>query len=421
MTILNFMYQKVKTTTREFWKTAIIVVVTIFLAGAASAQNKQSDIVGVWDGWCEANQGKAKLKLTINDDMSGMFEITNMPGMSNVFPGRYSIVVDYYNGSYLIIGKEWVERHPMCVFLNLIGKIKNEKFNGKTEQGKQFKLERIATAQQLQEQQTEQEKQLQAQKAKQEKDTLFIFIGLGAFIILVIVIAIRSQLKANERRKEYQPIFVEIFKERGFSATDIIWTNCQYKIKDYVGVNNIVFGVKNGVLSFFGGGTSMVNWRKLLKENGDFLLSDGSVAKTLFPKHDNYKFRHLFDIPIHSIENFEGKQKGKEVELLIEYSDDSLGKLLPDCGNVNPNIEIINAIIGAFNKIMENNTLSKTRISIINDEICEAIKEDDDMTRSKQNQQNKQTSGCIGGIFLLILSIVTFGAVSGVRNWSNDR
>jgi len=244
------------------------------------------------------------------------------------------------------------------------------------------------------------------------------------------LIFIHSYQKAKERKKEYQPVLVEIFKKRGFSATDITWTNCQYKPKNYGAVNNIVFGVRNGILSFFGGGTAMVkfetkdgkgafsisrvlSWRKLLKENDDLFLYDGETAKRLFPKKEESQFRHLFDISINEIEDFEGKQIGNKVELLIDCSD-NLIKLSPVCNNIDPKIDTVNVLIGALNKIMENNTLSKTKISTINDEINEIINEDGRITGKKQ----LRTLGKVAGGALLIAG---GAAALGARTWSRDR
>ena len=433
------MYQKIKESTQKFWTTAIIVIVAIFIAGTTNAQSKQSDIVGVWKGRYSSS---GEVTLTINVDMTGFFEFVNA-GKS----GSYKVSVEYSNGRYNVIGKEWINRPSNFVFVNLNrGVIKNGVFSGTD-----FQLERVATAQQLQEQQAERErqlqiqkeereKQLQARKAKQERDTLLTIIGFGAFIILMIVIAIRNQQKAKERKIEYQPIFSDIFKKRGFSATDIIWTNCRQIIRknanDYM-IHNIVFGVKNGMVSFFGGGSQRVNfgvedekvafysiripkWKKLLKETEDILLSNGFVAKILFPKKDEIKFKHLVDVPIYAIEAVEGKEIGNRTELFIEYSSDNLIKFSPYCSNTNYAIETVNAITDVLDTILDGD-LSNSKIYRTNLAINEASAKDGEMTRNKQNQQNKQAAGCIGGLFLLILSIVTLGAIGGARNWSNDR
>ena len=459
------MYQKITTTTRRFRKTAIIVIAAIFIAGAADAQNiaKTAKPLNLNEQYelklADDSKSTSDFKIVVNEE--GNLTISFETFADNAYATLFSkdgsslkpIKSDVVSGNSYYTSLRWANRtysYGLVLSWNTTTQQFKGNFTWELEAGTYYlrasrstkglssaKLSiflesKASIEKKLQEQKAEQERQLQAQKAKEERAAILALIGFGAFIILMIVIAIRSNKKANERRKEYQPIFDKIFKERGFSATEIIWTNCQYKIKEYEKVNNIVFGLKNSTLSFFGGGSTMVkfeikdekvafyniaavpNWRKLIKENGDFLLSDGSVAKTLFPNNDNYKFRHLFDIPIHNIEDFEGTQKGKEVELLIEYSEDNFVKLSPVCGNVNPKIEIINEIIGALNKIMENNTLSKAKISTINDKISEAIKEDGRITTKRQLK-------ILGAVVGTAVAIGGAAAASGARNWSKDR
>lgn len=100
-----------------------------------------NEITGIWEGWYEANQGKSKLILTIKDDMTGIFDFSNMPGMSNVMAGSYSVSVYNSDGTYLIKGKEWIKRPSTYVFLNLEGTISNGQFSGKTNEGLRFQLE----------------------------------------------------------------------------------------------------------------------------------------------------------------------------------------------------------------------------------------------------------------------------------------
>jgi len=420
--------------------TKIIIAFAITILATNLAMAQESDIAGVWDGWYEANQGKTKLTLTIYSDMTGIFEFTNMPGMSNVSPGSYTIVVDYSNNSYRIVGREWIERPYMYGFLDLNGKISNGKFSGKTEQGKRFQLERIATAQQLQEQQAEQERQfkiqqaeqereLQARKAEQDRTVFLILFSYGVGMILIVVFLIRFRRKAMERRKEYQPVFINMFKEKGLSATDILWTNCKQIIRkntrEYT-INNIVFGVKNDVLSVFGGGSfrtifgvedekiafGIPRWKKLLKETDDILLADGYAAKILFPKKEEKQFKHLFDIPINSIGTIEGRDRGKKIELFIEYFD-NLITITPYCANKITAIETINTIIDVFDKMMSG-ALSKAKIHKANLTINDAYKQDSKITEKR----NLKILGAVVGTAVAIGGVA---AASGARNWSKDR
>ena len=275
----------------------------------------------------------------------------------------------------------------------------------------------------------------QTQK-KSDMEVWLTLFGFGVFIILIIVIAIRSHRKAKERKREFQPIFAKIFTDRGFSATDIVWTNCQlikYEAKNYE-IDNIVFGVKNEKVSFFGGGTTMVkfetsdkkvvfstsgvgpfSWNKVQKEEENIVIYDGYAARSL------HKFKHLFDIPIRNISDVEGKQKDDKVELIIEYSNDNIIKFSPVCNNVDPKIVIVNALIGALIKIIENNTLSKAKISIINEEICDAIELDGKITEKKQMQRQMKVLKNVGKVALGGAAIIGGAAASGARTWSNDR
>ena len=63
---------------------------------------------------------------------------------------------------------------------------------------------------------------------------------------------------------------------------------------------------------------------------------------------------------------------------------------------------------------MENNTLSKTKISTINDEICNAIKEDGKITTKRQLK-------ILGAVAGTALAIGGAAAASGARNWRDDR
>jgi len=94
---------------------------------------KQNEIVGVWTGWYTTNhQGKVKLTLTIKSDMTGKVEFYNMPGMSNSKSGGYTVSVTYNNGKYSVAG--------------LNGAITNGRFSGNTNEGGQFQLDKISTA-----------------------------------------------------------------------------------------------------------------------------------------------------------------------------------------------------------------------------------------------------------------------------------
>jgi len=84
---------------------------------------KQNEIVGVWKG---RYSGSGKVTLTINNDMTGVFDFENS-GRT----GSYKVSVDYSNGLYSVIGKEWIKRPSGFAFVNLNkGEVKNGKFSG---------------------------------------------------------------------------------------------------------------------------------------------------------------------------------------------------------------------------------------------------------------------------------------------------
>ncbi|MDR0873584.1 MAG: hypothetical protein LBN27_09020 [Prevotellaceae bacterium] len=270
------------------------------------------------------------------------------------------------------------------------------------------------------------------------------------FIILIPVIlvcvaiwaTIKQNKKNKERQKEYQPVLDKMFKERGFGATDIIGTDCKQILNsgwgDDAQVHNIVLSVKNGVVSFFGGGGPPIDglratlhtnttdkkivfkdtvhkpdWEKLLlKGNFDFYI-DGSVD-TLFPEKNNkIWFRHLFDIPIENIVEVSGKQIGKNVEVDIECTD-RLIKLSSYCKNEAFKIDTINIILDAFGRIVNEGTLSQVKISSINNDIVDIIKEDAKLTVKKQYK----VAGAIAGA---VVAVGVGAAVSGSRNWSREQ
>ena len=73
---------------------------------------KKDAIVGVWKGTYTENgtNGKGKLILTINDDMTGIFEtsITNRKSRSGSIKATFTVSVINYNGNYSVRGKDWI-------------------------------------------------------------------------------------------------------------------------------------------------------------------------------------------------------------------------------------------------------------------------------------------------------------------------
>ena len=455
------MSQKIKTTIRKFWNTAIIALVAVFIAGAANAQSniaKTAKLLNLNEQYelnlADDTKSTSDFKIEVSEN--GNLTITFETFANNAYATLFNkdgtslepIKSDVVSGNSYYTSLRWAN-NTYSQGLVLSWDANTEQFKGSFVWGidagtyylrSSRSPEGLSSAklsislesktqieERLQAQKAEQERQLQAQKAG--RAALLTLIGLGAFIVLMIVIAIRSHQKAKERKKEYQPMFVNIFKEKGLSSTDIMWTNCKQIIRkntrEYI-VNNIVFGVKNDILSVFGGGSWRVNfgvedekiafgmpkWKRLLKETDDILLSDGFVAKILFPKKEEKKFKHLFDIPISNIEIIEGKERGKKIELFIEYSD-NLVTISPYCNNNITAIETANTIIDVFDKMM-NGTLSKAKIYKANLTINDAFKKDAKITE-------KRNLKILGAVVGTAVAIGGAAAVSGARNWSKDR
>jgi hypothetical protein len=148
------------------------------LPDTSTDQQRQDDIVGVWKGWYEANQGKTKLVLTIHSDMTGVFEFSNFPGKSNVRPGSYTVVASYSNGTYFVRGNEWLRRPASYIFLNISGKISHGKFSGKTDEFRDFQLDKVTTvsgidsATKVSEREKKREAQIRAAQERKSRDDM---------------------------------------------------------------------------------------------------------------------------------------------------------------------------------------------------------------------------------------------------------
>ena len=107
--------------------------------------DRKNEIVGVWKGTYTENGtgGKGNLTLTINDDMTGVFEtsITQRQSRSKSIKASFTVSVTNYNGNYCVRGKEWINSHPNDYsFDDLDGTVSNGIFSGRN-----FKLEKNAT------------------------------------------------------------------------------------------------------------------------------------------------------------------------------------------------------------------------------------------------------------------------------------
>ena len=270
---------------------------------------------------------------------------------------------------------------------------------------------------------------------------LLVDIFVKIFIVLPIilgVIVIRHIVRKDKARtKKSQPIFNEIFKQQGFSATDVICTNCYQIIRrntyEYI-VHNVVIGVKDNTLSFFGGGSKRVgcgiidkkilffdndseyyfDWmgRRTIGQPEDMLLFDVRTARVIFPKAEEKKFRYLFDIPIDNIESIEGMERSQRIEIFIEHSGELL-TLVPYCKNSVMALETANTICVTLEDVMKN-TLASTKIYKTNLAITNTFEKDKEIRRQeKLGMIRKVVSG----------TILVGGAATGAGfyNWKKDR
>ena len=159
----------------------------------------------MWEGRYSSS---GKVTLTVYPDMSGVFDFVN-EGKS----GRYKVSVEFSNGRYNVIGKEWIDRPSSYIFFNLNRGVINQNIF----RGTDFQLERIANASQMQtlqaererqleakrieeEQiQAEQQKQLQIQQKKQEKERKirsYIYSGIAFILFLIFLRLPKERQKA---------------------------------------------------------------------------------------------------------------------------------------------------------------------------------------------------------------------------------
>ena len=272
-------------------------------------------------------------------------------------------------------------------------------------------------------------------QGKNSNDRLTPILTITLIGGVAFVVAFVTSQKANKNLKEYQPVFNEIFKKQGFSATDIICTNCSQIIHkntyEYM-VHNIVIGVKDNVISFFGGGSRRVNFKigdkkvlffekstthedmlnKALRQPEDIVLYDGITAGVLFSGVNERNFRHLFDIPIDNLEGIEGMSRDKRIELFIEHSGELL-TIAPYCKYNQPATDTANIIVDVFDKIM-NDTLSSIKIYKTNIAIHTAHKQDIDIA-------TKAFWGKVGAVVGAAVAIGGAATISGARNHRRDR
>ena len=172
----------------------MIVLVTVLIVDVVNAQSKQSDIAGMWKG--SSREGSLQeVTLIIYDDMKGKCSYRKM-GMGGTKITSYTVLAEYSDGRYNIIGEKWISHPWGKSFITLEGVIKDDVFSGTG-----FQLNRVATAKQVQEQRGKHEIQTAIQeKQQQERDKQTIMIYIIGGILGIIYIKLPKERQIAVRR-----------------------------------------------------------------------------------------------------------------------------------------------------------------------------------------------------------------------------
>ena len=200
----------------------------------------------------------------------------------------------------------------------------------------------------------------------------------------------------------------EIFQTKGFSNTELILTGGAISPTGNFTPSglenptyNILVGVKDGILSFFGGG--LIN--TLTIKNGAVSLTNplkGILGKIidsiLHPKKDK-EIKHLFDIPISNIVEIVPQQKNDGyVVLNICEKSNKVTKLCFHYWHLKAyNIAVSNILMKVFEEILETRSISKAKISLINEDIQEA--------------NRLANTGALGAIFKGFSTVLLVGGI----------
>jgi len=231
-----------------------------------------------------------------------------------------------------------------------------------------------------------------------------MWVSILALILLGLWYLYNKKRNAQEETK-----LNEIFQNRGFSNTELIVTKGSISPTGNFGslglenpTFNILIGVKDGVLSFFGG----EYLGEVTLKNNAVIFKKSSITATWFLKKAK-KFSHLFDIPISDIAEIVPQQKSKNVVILNIYEkSDKRTKLCFHYWSLNTlNIALANILMDAFEIILETGSISKGRISQINEDIEYACK-----TKGDDELKRRFFKGV--GAVALVGAIVTGVAVS---------
>jgi len=213
-------------------------------------------------------------------------------------------------------------------------------------------------------------------------------VWLSVLILIGVVIWVIYKIT---RGKGEQSRLDEIFQEKGFSNTELIFTKGSLSpTGNFTSMGlekptfNILIGVKDGVLSFFGGGylgmLTIENGTVVLNAKAEIMPVGKIVDAILHPKMDK-KIRHLFDIPISDIAEIVPQQKSKDVLILNIYEkSDKRTRLCFHYSKIlnSLNIALAKILMDAFAQILETGSISKGKISQINEDVEYALKNGDE-------------------------------------------
>ena len=214
--------------------------------------------------------------------------------------------------------------------------------------------------------------------------------GMIWLSIIVWIAVVWWYFHKKKQVKNNQVQLDEIFQEKGFSNTELILTEGTLSPtgnSTLRGVenptDNILIGVKDGVLSFFGGGytgkLTIKNDAVVLNARAEIMPVGKIIDISLYPKKDR-KIRHLFDIPISDIAEITPYQKSKNVVVLdiLEKSDKRTMLCFSYWKLKTLNTALANITMSAFEQILETGSISKGKISQINEKIQAACKAGND-------------------------------------------
>jgi len=249
---------------------------------------------------------------------------------------------------------------------------------------------------------------------------------------ILILLFILLYYYFRKKLKEEQIQMGEVFQSRGFSNTDLILTKGSFsptgKISSQLVLDkatfNIAIGVKDGVLSFFGGeyrGKLVVKDAAVAIENKffNYLFSvyNNIIGSVIFRIKYERKIRHLFDIHINDIVEIEPQEANYGAVILNIYDQSDKRTILCFHYSLNSlNNNLANIMIRVFEKILDSGSISSAKISQINEEIENACKKASDEIKKK----TLKGVALVGGIIVGAAAVAASRAGKDLGNYSKS-